>query len=229
LAGIWESDLPLSLIWMQIPPNFGPAETGPGLDMKYAPSWSWASVMVSICHANIFPITDIPHVVHTEVVDIKVERISQNYFDDTNLCRLRLRGPMCKFCQPLQDDSPYIQIPGGDAFQDTRDLDFSREGRGRHIILYWDKRRSFKADKYFLLHIVTTADEDENYERGLVLLRINARGTYKRIGAFIIPKSSGYTGSKLEDAFKGDFGTLSTEDHLELESDGKYTINIIRL
>jgi hypothetical protein len=64
-------------------------------------------------------------------------------------------------------------------------------------------------------------------ERGVVLRKTVVRGTYIRNGSFLIPFRSEYPGSELEDAFNGRLDTLSTDDYLDLDSSGRYTIDVV--
>lgn len=222
LAGMWKDDLPVSLLWEQepVPGRSGPAETGPDLEMKYAPSWSWASVMAPIC-----PIVGISSfVAATEVIDIEIEPRSQDVFDGTNSCRIRLRGGICKVHRHFEGHTPWIESSEDDAFQELNDTSGCVQSM-RNIMMFWDTARRFSMDEYHLLHVGTSPGLQD--ERGLILLRIMEHGTYKRVGTFRVEHSSKYHGSKLEAAFKGGFHTLSKEDYLDLDVDGKYTVDII--
>jgi hypothetical protein len=221
LAGMWRDDLPLALIWSQdsIPGRSGPADAGPDLEMEYAPSWSWASLMVPIANVGLSSL-----VATTEVVNIEVKRRSRNVFDGTDLCRLRLRGPICKFRRHWQDGATWVQIAGDNVFQELEHFQFQK---GKVIELSWDTVRRFTKDEYFLLQVATELSEDGPMERGVVLIRTAELGTYKRVGSFFTPFTSDYSGSKLEEAFNGRFDTLGTEDYLEIDSGGKYMINVI--
>jgi hypothetical protein len=46
-------------------------------------------------------------------------------------------------------------------------------------------------------------------------------GTYIRVGSFFTPFS------ELEEAFEGRLETLSPEDYLELDLNGRYTIDVV--
>lgn len=226
LAGMWKDDLPLYLDWFQepIPGRSGPAETRPDLEMEYAPSWSWASVMASVSLPDRCG-PDWEVVATTEVFDIDIAIRSQNFFDGTDFCLLRLRGPICKFFRYLQDDgTTWIHVSDDKAFSE----EYIPFLEGRSICIAWDTARSFKADDYFLLKVARASYDTEPAEdSGLVLIRTAERGTYKRVGIFRILVGSEYLGSKLEYALKGEIDTLGKEDYLELCSDGKYIINVI--
>ncbi|KAJ0107028.1 hypothetical protein J7T55_006906 [Diaporthe amygdali] len=234
LAGMWKNDLPLSMIWHQdsIPGREGPAKHEPDLEMEHAPSWSWASIMASTTIADLPSVLASSTIAEssslvatTSVINIEIRRRSRNFFDGTDLCRLRLRGPLCKFRRHLQDHIPWIQIAEDTPFQE---VDHLEHWRLRFILIFWDTARSFASEEYFLLHIATIATDEEPEEgHGVILLRTAERGTYKRVGAFWLPNATKYFGSKLEDAFNGDLKTLDTEDYLEIDSDGKYTIDVI--
>lgn len=64
-------------------------------------------------------------------------------------------------------------------------------------------------------------------ERGIVLRKTAVRGTYTQVESFFTPPKSEYTGSKLEDAFNGCIDTLNTDDYLQLDTGGKYTIEVV--
>lgn len=228
LAGMWRDELPQSLLWVQdrIPGRSGPTATGLGLQMRYAPSWSWASLMVSVDTPDIY---EYPFIATTEIVNIDLARRSDNLFDGTNFCRLRLRGPICKVRRHLQNGIGWIQISDNSAFEEFETLRDIQEGRS--ILMDWDTARVFTTDdsQFFLLHIGT--DEDEGlygkYIHGLILRRTTEHGTHRRVGVFQISLRSEYSSSKLEDAFKGTFDTLRKGDYLEIDTDGKYTIDVI--
>ncbi|KAK0722621.1 heterokaryon incompatibility protein-domain-containing protein [Lasiosphaeria miniovina] len=48
-----------------------------------------------------------------------------------------------------------------------------------------------------------------------------------RIGSFLVPFKTKFRGSELEDAFNGRLDTLSTDDYLELDSDGRYIVDVV--
>lgn len=226
LAGMWRAELPESLVWRQhqIPGRSEPTAIGLDLQMRYAPSWSWASLMVPV---HIPDLDTYPIIVTTEIVDISLARRSESFFDGTNLCRLRLRGPMCKFRRHLLNGTSWTQISEDTAFEE---LDIWNDVKsGRSIFVGWDTARRFTGDEFFLLHIGTDEDnvEDDDYIHGLLLRRTMEHGTYMRVGVFKISLWSEYSGSKLENAFKGIFDTLRKEDYLEIDTDGKYTIDVI--
>jgi len=50
---------------------------------------------------------------------------------------------------------------------------------------------------------------------------------HTRFGSFFTRVQSNYPNSELEDAFNGRLDTLSTDDYLELDSGGKYPIDIV--
>lgn len=226
LAGMWRDELPQSLIWRQdeMPGRSGPTATGLDLQMKYAPSWSWASLMVSVSAPSVYWF---PLIATTEVVNIDLERRSENFFDGTKFCRLRLRGPICKVRRHLQNGTSWIQISEDSAFEELENSISVK--KGTFIVMLWDTTRKLTMDEFFLLHIGTDDKEvwDGSCIRGLILRRTTEHGTYTRVGAFLIPLRSEYSGSKLEDAFKGTFDTLRQGDYLDIDRDGKYTIDVI--
>lgn len=228
LAGMWRDELPQSLIWIQeqIPGRSGPTATGLDLQMRYAPSWSWASLMVS---ANLPDLYEYPLIAKTEIVSVDLARRSENLFDGTKFCRLRLRGPICKARRHLQNGASWIQISEDTAFEELET--WGDHQKGRSILIYWDTARRFTTDdsQFFLLHI-GTGEDDEYYGRyidGLILRRTTEHGTHMRVGVFHISLRSEYSSSKLEDAFEGTFDTLRKGDYLEIDADGMYTIDVI--
>lgn len=228
LAGMWRDELPQSLLWSQdqIPGRSGPTATGLDLQTRYAPSWSWASLMASVSMPFF---GDFPVIATTKVVNIDLARRSENLFDGTNFCRLRLRGPICKFRRHLQNGTSWIQISENTAFEELETV--SDLPKGRSILIDWDTARRFTTDdsQFFLLHI-GTAEFEEAYGRfihGLILRRTTEHGTHTRVGVFQISLRSEYSSSKLEDAFQGTLDTLRKGDYLEIDTDGKYTIDVI--
>lgn len=228
LAGMWRDELPQSLIWRQhrISGRSGPTANGLNLEMRYAPSWSWASPMVSV---SIPDFHFYPNIVTTEIVNIDLARRSESLFDGTDFCRLRLRGPICKARRHLQNGTSWIHISEDTVFEEFDTYIFSSVQRGRSISMYWDTARRFTLEELFLLHISTDVEEvmDDVQIQGLILRRTTEHGTYKRAGVFQIPLWREYSGSKLENAFKGTFDTLHKGDYLELDADGKYIIDVI--
>ncbi|RYP45988.1 hypothetical protein DL768_007738 [Monosporascus sp. mg162] len=233
LAGMWKDDLPLSMLWSQYPhPDMsGPdSTTSIATGMKHAPSWSWASVLGSISSVEMSSL-----VATTELLDVQIARVSPNFFDGAESCRLRLRGPVCKFRRRFRDGAPCIYVVKHTEFQEFNDFNFQK---GRAIIIDWDTSRPMVVDwlkshgsgpvsSTCLLLIASERSVDGPMERGVVLRRTAVRGTYARIGAFFIPFTSEYPGSELEDAFNGRLDTLSTDDYLDLDSSGNYTIDVV--
>ncbi|KAK3994829.1 heterokaryon incompatibility protein-domain-containing protein [Cladorrhinum sp. PSN332] len=244
LAGIWKNDLPLSLMWRQLnnKPDGHYNETDGAIAAaatSCAPSWSWASLMVPVnCVGHYSPV-----VATAEVLDTQLMRISRNYFDGVHFCRLRLRGWLCKFRRHIKDDSAWIHISQNCEFEHN-DIWIP----GRIIEMRWDVSRRVVANDlqsavdgsglssstYYMLHIATflgeaggKEDEDRRKESGIVLWRTAERGTYTRIGGFMMPSRTYYRGSEIEDAFKGNSNALGPDDYLERHSDGKYTIDIL--
>ncbi|KAI3323719.1 hypothetical protein HD806DRAFT_495435 [Xylariaceae sp. AK1471] len=234
LAGMWRDDLPLSMLWsqnlQQVMEGIKPTAVNI-TEMKKAPSWSWASLLVSTSPVKISSLG-----ATAEVLDVQITRVSQNVFDGTSTCRLRLRGPVCKCRRRVQDGIPWVNIAQHSMFQEFGYFEFQR---GKAIIIEWDTSRIavsklLKADgnlsarfTYFLLHIASENRPDGRIERGIALCRTALRGTYTRIGSFFVPFQSDYPGSELENAFNGRLNTLSADDYFELHHDGKYTIDII--
>ena len=99
--------------------------------------------------------------------------------------------------------------------------------KGRAIVIDWDTSGGMIADHYFLLHIASEQSVDGPAERGIVLQRTAAHGTYARIGSFFVPPGAEYPFSELELAFSGRLQTLSMEDYIELGPNGKYSIDIV--
>lgn len=228
LAGMWRDELPQSLIWRQhrISGRSGPTTNGLNLEMRYAPSWSWASLMVSV---NIPDLDADERIVTTEIVNIDLARRSESLFDGTNFCRLRLRGPICKVRRHLQNGTSWIHISEDTVFEEMDTYIFPSAQKRRSISMYWDTARRFPMDEFFLLQNSTVDNKvnDDVHIEGLILRRATEHGTYTRVGVFDIPLRSGYSSSKLESAFKGTFDTLHKRDYLEIDTDGKYIIDVI--
>jgi hypothetical protein len=234
LAGMWKDDLPLSMLWYHDRHSnmSGPDQTATiATEMKHAPSWSWASALGSIGSVELSSL-----VAATEVVDIQIVRVSPNFFDGVESCRLRLRGPVCKARRRVQSCGTWICVAQHTEFQEFDHFQFQQ---GKAIIIEWDISRGVVADcsnahgsvpvqsAYFLLHIASEQSVDGPMERGVVLRKTVVRGTYIRIGSFLIPFKSEYPGSELEDAFNGRLDTLSADDYLDLDSSGRYTIDVV--
>lgn len=234
LAGMWKSDLPLSMLWSQYSPQrkHGPdLALSTGTEVKHVPTWSWASICASIRPVELSSL-----IATAEILDLQIERVSPNFFSGTKSCRLRLRGPVCKFRRHTKGGLPVISIGLCTEFQEYSDFEFQQ---GRAMILEWDTSRKEVADwlsslssasapsTYFLLRIATENSAEGRIERGVILQRTVVHGTYTRIGSFFTPFHSKYPGSELEDAFNGRLDTLSTDDYLELDPSGKYTIDIV--
>ncbi|OAA32751.1 Heterokaryon incompatibility [Moelleriella libera RCEF 2490] len=221
LAGMWKNDLPQSMLWSQdsLSGRSGPESTSIELEMKNAPSWSWASIIAPISTVEFSSL-----IVSTEVVCVQIIRLSPNFFAGSDSCRLRLRGPICSCRRNFREGAPWIQFGQHTSFQEFNDYEFQR---GRAIMIYWDTSRQIATDEFFLLHIASEQSIDGTIERGVILRRTAERGTYVRVGTFFIPFKSDYPGSELEDAFNGRLDTLSADEYLTLGLEGKYTIDII--
>jgi len=234
LAGMWKNDLPLSMLWGQrsYPGMNGPEPmTNTTTEIRHAPSWSWASVLGPIRNVELSSLA-----ATTEVLDVQITRLSPNFFDGADSCRLRLRCPLCKFVRRVRDGASWIYFGHHTEFQEFNDFNFQK---GRAIVIDWDTSRKVVAEwlttfgsghtpsTQVLLHITSEKSEDGPIERGLVLRRTTMRGTYARIGSFFTPPKSEYPSSELEDAFNGRLDTLTTDDYFLLDSDGKYTIDVI--
>ncbi|KAI7778647.1 hypothetical protein LA080_001880 [Diaporthe eres] len=227
LAGIWKHDLPLWLCWYQdyeepLTGKSAPAENEANQEYKYAPSWSWASIMAPVLFPGHYNLT----AATTEVVDFEVQRRSPNFFDGTTLCRLRLRGPLCKFRRYLRDGTAWVQIAEDNFIPEVHGIDATR---GDCIIILWDRaRRPFRKDECFLLHLgVDPSGQNTSEHRGLVLLRAADRGTYSRVAHFCIVLTCDYLDSKVVPVFKGGLNNLSAEDYLEMDSDGQHIFDLI--
>lgn len=236
LAGMWKDHLPLSMLWdqLQAPDMSGPEPTSSSAtEMKYAPSWSWASILASVVCVEPESL-----VATADVMDVQIARTSPDFFDGVDFCRIRLRGPVCKFHRRVQDGVPWIHVVQYTEFQEFSDFDFQN---GNTIIISWDTSReavvrwlqtfddgpASAQSTQFLLHIASERSVDRPQERGIVLQRTAVRGTYTRIGSFFVPFTTEYRGSELEDAFNGRLDTLSTDDYLELDPDGRYILDIV--
>ncbi|KXX78452.1 Heterokaryon incompatibility protein 6, OR allele [Madurella mycetomatis] len=236
LAGLWKSQLPLSLLWFQNQHQDSdtPEPTRIAAEIDLAPSWSWASIMAPIGSVRRDNLT-----ATAEVLDVHIARISPNLFDgaEPGSCRLRLRGFICRFERRVQNGTLLISAAGQHAeFQEFNSYRFQK---GRAIILEWDTARREVADwleafsnrpspsASFLLHIAHENSVDGPMERGLILRRTTERGRYARAGSFFIPFTSEYAGSELDDVFSVRLKNLAANDYLELDKDGKVTIELV--
>ncbi|KAK4192854.1 hypothetical protein QBC35DRAFT_511705 [Podospora australis] len=224
-AGIWKGGLPLSLLWWQehqdtnLYSERAATTNSITTETQLAPSWSWASSL-----GEIWYVAPGYKEATAEIVDIHIDRVSQNFFDGTYSCRIRLRGSVCKFHRRFRDGAPWIRISENTEFRELYDLTLVKS---RCISISWDTSR--RSPACFLLHIATERYhmEDGPMERGIILQRTPDCGVYTRVGSFIISDTSEYAGSELEDAFCGRLDTLDAGDYHERDSDGKYVIDII--
>ncbi|KAK4161879.1 heterokaryon incompatibility protein-domain-containing protein [Cladorrhinum sp. PSN259] len=255
LAGIWKNDLPQSLLWFQQNrAGISESQGGAGSTVPHVPSWSWASLTVPISAVGYFDSKS----TKAKVLDIDITRLSPNFFGGVEACRLRISGRLCRFGFFERDGSAWVRIAGSD-IELEQDETQSKEGG---INIKWDTARpavaeALKSDvdgsassptepEYFLLHIGT--DESNGgggparMDRGIILRRTDQRGTYTRvgyyviplfgrttrIGKFIIPTRVKFSTSPVEQALSnGALAALSTEDYIERQSNGQCKIDII--
>ncbi|KAK4675432.1 hypothetical protein QC764_0078050 [Podospora pseudoanserina] len=241
LAGMWKDSLLPSLVWLLAEYEEGsepqrssdaPRET------EVAPSWSWASIMDTVSWPQSSEYTRI--VPSVELVDVEVDRTSQNLFDGTNLCRLRLRGHMRKIYRYIENGQPWISISGTVRFPEV--LEINEEFFDHPLALSWDTCResvalALKDDSdwlpgrtYFLLHIgaeqtAYCGDWEPAAEEGIILEKTPEHGTYRRVGHFLVPYLSiqDYESFELAGAFHRGFEGLLDEnsgDYHELDPDG---------
>ncbi|PTB65715.1 HET-domain-containing protein, partial [Trichoderma citrinoviride] len=234
LAGIWEDDLPASLLWGEDHrPRMG--GTGPPAriinEMKNAPSWSWASILGPVvCTLPTY------QKVAAEVLEVHPKRSSPNFFDGMDSCRLRLRGSMCKITRGIQNDETWIYMAQCPVFQEYSQFGFHA---GKAITVQWDVSRraiakyltTFKEDpsppEFFLLCISSMPLENRSMESGIVLKKTAEKGTFSRVGRFSFGLEGEAARLEFEDAFKSGRGALSEDDYIQSESDGKYTVDLI--
>lgn len=225
LAGMWKDDLPLSLLWNQdpLPGRVGPESISIGREFKHAPSWSWASIMAPLEIVGFYNLIPTAEVVHVQIM-----RRSPNFFDGSDSCRLRLRGPVCKVHRKVQDGVPWIHAGQQTRLQELDEFRQSYFKRDLALTINWDtSRRIVAANKFFLLLLaVDDDDENEAMNYGIILLRIENSATYVRVGYFSVVGIE-YPGSELSKAFGGLLNTADPDDYLELDSSGKHTFDII--
>lgn len=234
LAGMWKADLPLSMLWRQrsrLDVVTSKLKVNVERTMMHAPLWCWASLLTEVEFVGLSNL-----VATTEVVGVEIKRVSPNFYGGTDSCRLRLRGPICRFHREVQGNSTWIHIRQYTTFQEFKDFEFQR---GKSIILSWDTSRHIVSDflstnrsisavsTYAFLHITSEQSVDGISERGTILQRTAMYGTYIRVGSFFTPFHSEYPGSELEKAFEGRLETLSPEDYLVLDLNGRYTIDVV--
>lgn len=222
LAGMWKTDLPLSMLWCQRS-RLDIATFKSTVDvertMKHAPSLSCASLLTEVESVSLSNLA-----AATEIVDIGIKRVPPNFYGGTDSCRLRLRGQICRFRREIRDNSTWIDIGQHTKFQEFGDLEFQR---GKSIILSWDTSRPAALNflstdgslstvsTYAFLHITSEHSIDGILERGIILQRTAVYGTYMRVGTFFTPFKSEYPGSELEKAVQSLLETLSPEDYFE--------------
>ncbi|OAA70003.1 Heterokaryon incompatibility [Akanthomyces lecanii RCEF 1005] len=221
VAGMWKDDLPLSMLWSQepLPGTAGPEPASIGREVKCAPSWSWASVL-----ATVVMVASECLVVSTEVLGLELTRKSPNLFDGTESCRLLLRGPLTKLCQHLRDGEAWVQIGQDAEFRVFHEFEFQQ---GSSIIIWWDTAREIDANEFFLLHIASEHSVDGRIERGVVLRKATDRGSFCRVGSFMVPFVSKCLPLDIERAFKNCSLLLGEDDFLERRLSGKCVIEVI--
>ncbi|OAA35990.1 heterokaryon incompatibility protein [Beauveria brongniartii RCEF 3172] len=222
VAGMWKDDLPLSMLWGQepLPGRAGPEPTSIGREMKHAPSWSWASVFAPIVMLDF----DCPLVASTEVLGVELARKSPNFFDGTESCRIRLRGPLAKLCRRLRDGEAWVQIGHDAEFQEFDEFEFQK---GSSIIIWWDTARKMASNEFFSLHIGSEPSADGRIERGVILCRTMDRGIFSRVGSFMIPLGSESAALDVVQIFTSCSHLLSEDDFLEHRLSGKCVIDVI--
>ncbi|KAK4226554.1 heterokaryon incompatibility protein-domain-containing protein [Podospora fimiseda] len=251
LAGLWKGNLLASLVWREAKYEEGSEPENLNdlvMETKVAPSWSWASLMGLVSWPqNSEYVRVVPGV---ELLDVQVDRISQNLFDGTNLCRLRLRGHMRKFERFKGENGVHhIRISETVQFPEMSEDDDSFLDHISPLTLSWDTCRkvvvshSLKNDgvqTFFLLHIGTeqmgySGSWEPEAESGLILQKTADCATYKRAGHFLISHSTfgSVQSSELEltDAFPPEFEFLLDEDageyHDRCSSGGRYLIDLV--
>ncbi|KAH7395544.1 hypothetical protein BKA64DRAFT_754336 [Cadophora sp. MPI-SDFR-AT-0126] len=244
LAGMWKTDLPVSLLWYETSGNS--TSLAPMMDSEsksaVAPSWSWASLLTRIEYSN--QIIDDELVVHTEVLQTSIDRRSPNYFDGATSCRLRLRGPLCKVHRRVIDGQPELRVLNDKKITEIV-LKESYDGvsipdGSEYIFVTWDTSRKAviqylndndahdsKVVEFVLLRITSQAIGDTMYARGIVLHRTAIHGTFMRVGYFYFQLQSGDSTSGLENAFNGVYQSLDAEDYLEIHAESQYTLDVI--
>jgi len=152
------------------------------ITMKHAPLWSWASILGAI---SCVEISDL--LATTEFLDVQTTRISPDFSDGTDSCRIRVRGPVCKSRRCVRDGAPCICVAQHTEFQEFGDFEFQM---GNAIIIEWDTSGVAVANwlkiidswpatsTCFLLHIASESSVDGPMERGFVLRRTTVGGTY---------------------------------------------------
>ncbi|PVH76471.1 HET-domain-containing protein [Cadophora sp. DSE1049] len=241
LAGVWKTDLPVSLLWYQTSGKSAPIFDSEG-ESTIAPSWSWASILTRIEYFN--QVIGDELVVHTEVMQTTIHRRSPNYFDGAISCRLRLRGPLCKVHRYIIDGQPELRILNDQKNTEAilRESYYGLsipDGTG-DIFVTWDTSRKavvqYLNDKnvhdstpseFVLLRIASQANGEAIHVRGIVLQRTDLNGTFRRVGYFYIQYEGGDRTSGIEDAFNGVLQTLDADDYLEIDSEGQHTIDLI--
>ncbi|KAK4203200.1 heterokaryon incompatibility protein-domain-containing protein [Triangularia verruculosa] len=240
LAGMWKGELPLSLLWEQTDTEQTATEIV--TETNVAPSWSWASIVAPIECPRSTSEWCVKEAT-AEVLDVEINRVSQNLLDGTSLCRLRIRGYMCGFQRLYDGQKPWVWISDKTRFRETGSFELSDyedwKIRGR-IRIAWDVGRTEVADvvrdtsdglhpgTYFFLHIATEWPSDGEKTHGsvsgIVLRRTSTYATYERIGYFHVPYSDEYATSELADAFSGGLDALdeAREEYLERSDDGRY-------
>jgi hypothetical protein len=220
IAGMWRSDLPLSLLWKQS------TQETPGDAMMYAPSWSWAAVQAPSWYGGPPEFDGW----RPDVVDLQFQRRSSNIFDGTVSCRLRLRAPVCKVRRQVRDGTPWIRL-GEHA--ELREVEMVKAKDEMAISITWDlytesvatcldaERFAEAPPSYYLIFIAASP-----YRwHGLILRKTLERATYVRVGVFLV--MSDIPCVEVRYALDSQLATLDEDEYLCHDSDGDYTIDII--
>ena len=243
LAGMWKSDLPGSLLWSQqsIDSTRSHERASSARETTIAPSWSWASIVTDIQCGNQVMVDSL--IVRSEVLETTIDRKSQNYFDGSNSCRLQLRGPLCKVIRRVIEGQPQLHIWNAPNHTKVtlRELEDSLPHESRDILVDWDTSRReismflnstdvdvLQAPSMFCLLLVSSrAKDDAVQRRGIVLQRTELHGTYTRVGYFMTEYQDSDRNLELEDVFNSKLETLDPDDYLDVDSEGRYTIDLV--
>lgn len=179
VAGLWETRLPLQLMW-----------SGDPVEEPYvAPSWSWARCRGPV-QMNV-PATNREDICNVKVLDFHTELASSNEFGQVTSGYLCLGAMLVAFKQrPGSPDFSYTQVMIGDSEK--------QKEKRFNLLVTWDNKFQDSESLFFLMPIISHIDEREpinrgahidtskmSWTKGLVLeMSAESPSTFKRRGTF---------------------------------------------
>jgi hypothetical protein len=220
IAGMWTGEMPLSLLWEQYD------QKTPSFVTKYAPSWSWAAVQAPIGYCGPPQYDGCA----ADVIDLQYEKRSSDPFDGTLFCRIRLCAPVCQVSRQIRDGKAWLRI--GEETE-MPEVHMVKKLDEKAISVRWDLSTPSVAAR---LEAENTAEVSSTYyfifisqnayrRQGLILRRVEEHATYVRVGRFLIMTTNPCP--EISYVLYGQLHTLEEDDHLQIDSHGRYTLDII--